>query len=127
VDIQRDGKRPVRCGKEPRLARLGCLLLLGVHGNIRPERGVHDFTGEGFAFYADRRELSSFQVAIPNGSTAIGGVLFMPPGSVPGSWAGQYYFNATQYVTPGTYFTYGIIFGMFCNPHNVTITSIDLP
>jgi hypothetical protein len=90
-----------------------------------PKRGVHDFTGDGFEYYSDKRELSNFQIDIPTGNKTYG-ILFMPSSSVPGIWYGQYCFNVTSLVSPGTYFLYCIIFGILCNPQNVTITSIDL-
>jgi hypothetical protein len=93
-----------------------------------PKSGVHDFTGDGFEYYSDKRELSNFQIEIPNGSNSrMGQLLFMPPSSAPGAWSGQYCLNVTSFVSPGTYFMYCIIFGILCNPQNVTITSIDLP
>lgn len=90
-----------------------------------PARGVYDFSEDGFEFYAANRELSNFQIDIPTGNL-IHSSLFMPPGSVPGSWSGQYWFNTTSLVPPGTYFMYCLIYGIPCNPQNVTITSIDL-
>jgi hypothetical protein len=87
-----------------------------------PKRGAHDLTGDDFEYYSDKRELSDFQIDMPTGSVTHD-TLFNPP-SLTGVWYCQYYFNETSLVSPGTYFMYCIIYGIQCNPQNVTITSI---
>ena len=103
-----------------------------------PNKGVHDFTGDGFEFYASRRNSSNFQTAIPTGTTGesygtTGILFFSPDGLTPGfwygqyysnvTWNGQYYSNLTSFVSPGPYFMYCIIYGILCPPQNITVTS----
>lgn len=87
-------------------------------------RGVYDFIGSGFEYYASRRGLSNFTKTIKAGTYRRNSLRFMPPGTIPGYWYDQYLFNPYSSVPPGTYYMYCIIFGITSGPHNLTITSI---
>jgi len=95
--------------------------------------GVYTFGGDsiyfedGFEYYVNRRELSNFTKTIESGTYSKNYVLFMPPGTVGGSWYGQYWFDHLSYVSTGTYYMYCIIFGIVSGPVNFTILQFDEP
>ena len=89
-----------------------------------PERGVHDFTGDGFNLYSSRRENSNFQTMILTDTYNFGWMF--DSAYEAGAWYGQYYYNTTSFVSPGTYYMYCIIYGVLCPPQNVTVTSINV-
>jgi hypothetical protein len=83
-----------------------------------------DFTGNGFQFYSDHREVMDIQVSIPSGGLQPHNYAIFAGDLESGWWAGQYCFNTDLPVPLGTYFMYCIIFGVLCPAQNVTVISV---